>query len=516
MSYAVVKGSGYILVHAPDMVRSFGTTRMNENVNQIDSEYLQNIDEHLRSFEEVVAYPPNQVFIGNVKPEDLREYDFPWYTQSINAANRVGSLGEIMPQDEFFALLKISDVFDLVKLDKAFTILIKQKISKHPLITSDMVSRLKEGEDKANIEKFINEQKALPLYNDNKLIGCVKRAHELDDNLNARIITENLISKASSALAFLHLIENTTTDVKSIDYVIECSEQACGNEKQRGGGNFAKAIAEMVGAVNATGSDTRAFCAAPIHALVQAAALVKAGVYNNVVVVGGGAASKLGLNGKDHVMEGIPILEDVLGATAILVSKNDGVSPVIRTDLVGKHTVGTGSSPQAIITSLIVSPLDKAQLKVTDIDRYSVEMQNPDITRAAGAGDVPEANYKMIGALGIKRNEITHKEISGFIEKHGMPGWAPTQGHIQSGIPYIGHALKDFKNNVVERVMIVGKGSLFLARMTNQFDGISIIMEKNDGKVMCESVPGITEDVVKKMIAEAMRGFASQVLKNFE
>ncbi len=48
-----------------------------------------------------------------------------------------------------------------------------------------------------------------------------------------------------------------------VDYVIECSEEACGDMNQRGGGNFAKAIAEMVGFKNATGSDTRGFCAAP-------------------------------------------------------------------------------------------------------------------------------------------------------------------------------------------------------------------------------------------------------------
>ena len=31
--------------------------------------------------------------------------------------------------------------------------------------------------------------------------------------------------------------------------------------------------------------------------------------------------------------------------------------------------------------------------------------------------------------------------------------------------------------------MIVGKGSLFLGRMTNLFDGTSIVMEKNTGKL---------------------------------
>ena len=53
---------------------------------------------------------------------------------------------------------------------------------------------------------------------------------------------------------------------------------------QRGGGNFAKAAAEVAGLVSATGSDARGFCAGPSHALIEAAALVKSGAYKTVVV----------------------------------------------------------------------------------------------------------------------------------------------------------------------------------------------------------------------------------------
>ena len=60
------------------------------------------------------------------------------------------------------------------------------------------------------------------------------------------------------------------------------------------GGNFAKAICEVAGATGATGSDTRGFCAAPAHALINAAALVKAGVYKSVAIVAGGATDKAG------------------------------------------------------------------------------------------------------------------------------------------------------------------------------------------------------------------------------
>ncbi len=47
----------------------------------------------------------------------------------------------------------------------------------------------------------------------------------------------------------------------------------------------------MAGIQNATGSDTRGFCAGPTHALIPAAARVKAGVYTHVMVVAGGATA---------------------------------------------------------------------------------------------------------------------------------------------------------------------------------------------------------------------------------
>ena len=79
-------------------------------------------------------------------------------------------------------------------------------------------------------------------------------------------------------------LDKNNIDPADVDYVIECSEEACGDMNQRGGGNFAKAIAEEVHAINASGSDTRSFCAAPTHALIEAAALVKSGVSGRLFI----------------------------------------------------------------------------------------------------------------------------------------------------------------------------------------------------------------------------------------
>ena len=367
------------------------------------------------------------------------------------------------------------------------------------------------GETIEELERLISEEHAEGLFHENKLVGVVKRAHDVDVNLSAHTMLENIVAKASSVLSILHLLRVTGIDPAEVDYVIDCCEEACGDMNQRGGGNFAKAAAEVAGLTGATGSDVRGFCAGPSHALLDAASLVKAGTFKNVVVTAGGCTAKLGMNGKDHVKKGLPILEDCIGGFSVLISENDGVNPVIRTDVVGRHSVGTGSSPQAVISSLVTDPLEKAGLKITDVDKYAPELQNPDITKPAGAGDVPEANYKMIAALGVKRGDIQRADLANFVKQHGMTGWAPTQGHIPSGVPYVGACREEILAGDTQRAMIIGKGSLFLGRMTNLFDGISFLIEKNTGKA--EEGGSVSEEQIKSLIGEAMRDFADALLK---
>ena len=478
---SVLKGSSYVLIHAPDMLVHGGSTQVTERILNPTSDYLKELPKHLRSFDDAVKYLPNQVYIGNKTPADMTLAGETWYDKPLTEAERFGKFGEIMPQDEFYLLMQTCDVFDLVMLDKDFVSKTRPSFEKHPLIDETIIALVREGSDISDIENAVKNDNTEGLYNDGKLIGYVKKAHDIDTNLSAEIILENLISKASCSLSLLHLIKTTGIDKSEIDLVLDCSEEAVGDMNQRGGGNLAKASAESAGFENASGADIRAFCAAPVHAVIHAAALVSSGTYNNVVVAAGGSIAKLGMNAKDHVKKELPALEDVMGGFAALISKNDGVSPEILSDYTGKHNVGTGSSPQAVITALVTEPLDRMGLKIADIDKYSVEMQNPDITKPAGAGDVPQANYKMIAALGVKRGELERGDINDFTVKHGMPGWAPTQGHIPSGVPYLGFARDDIMSGSINRSMIVGKGSLFLGRMTNLFDGVSFILQKNSG-----------------------------------
>ncbi|MBS5957162.1 MAG: glycine reductase [Clostridiales bacterium] len=506
--YSVLKGASYILAHTPDMVIHNGTTQTTQRTIDPESEYLKNLDKSLRTYEECKAYLPNQTYIGNMTPQELAGYEQPWFLQKSEHTEREGKFGEIMPEDEFIGLIAICDVFDLVKLELDFANNVRSKLESHSLMNPALLKALEKGIALPEVLQLIQDTHAEPLYFEGKIVGCIKAAHDIDQSLSAHVIFENLVSKASCVLSLLHLISKTGVNAEEIDYVIECSEEACGDMNQRGGGNFAKAASEIAGLVNATGSDVRGFCAGPAHALLHAAALVKSGTFKHVVVAAGGSTAKLGMNGKDHVNKNMPILEDCVAGFAVLVSTNDGVSPEINSDIVGRHTVGTGSSPQNVISSLTAIPLEKVGLKLSDIDKYSVEMQNPDITKPARAGNVPEANYKMIGALAAMRKEIEKSQLADFVTDHGLVGWAPTQGHIPSGVPYLGFARQELMDKKLNRVMMIGKGSLFLGRMTNLFDGVSFILQQNSGAGEDESV---SEASVRKLIADSLKDFAKHL-----
>ncbi|MBR0093555.1 MAG: glycine reductase, partial [Lachnospiraceae bacterium] len=263
MANSIIKGTGYVLAQAPGMVVHNGTTQTTERVVNPDSEYLKKLPEHLRSYEDCVSYPPNQVYIGNLHPDDLSGFEFPYYDKKADKADRYGKYGEIMPEEEFLILCQTCDVFEVYMLDKAFVAAHRAAFEKNPIITEDIKARVVEGHELSEIEGFVNNEHAEGLYHDGKLVGCVKRAHDIDVNLSAEVMLENLVNKASGVLSVLYAVKNAGMDKNEIEYVIDCSEEACGDMNQRGGGNFAKAIAEIAGLANATGIDARGFCAGP-------------------------------------------------------------------------------------------------------------------------------------------------------------------------------------------------------------------------------------------------------------
>jgi betaine reductase len=148
---------------------------------------------------------------------------------------------------------------------------------------------------------------------------------------------------------------------------------------------------------------------------------------------------------------------------------------------VGRHKVSSGGSNAQILHDLVVQPLEAIGARLTDVDDYATELHNPEITEPQGSGDVAARNYRTIAALAARRKEITRDEIDSFVAERGMPGYAPTQGHIASAICYLPHALSRLTQGPADRVLLLAKGSLFLGRMSQRSDGMSVLLERNGG-----------------------------------
>ncbi|RMF86850.1 MAG: glycine reductase, partial [Nitrospinota bacterium] len=447
-----------------------------------DSSLLQTLQAHLRSYAAAVAYPPHQVFLGSLYPDELHHQAKPWF-QVQEGGERRGPHGEIMPEEEFYGWLKICDLFDLLWLEEEFSRQVGHRLKEHPYITQTDLERLGAGLPYSRIEAAVQgEGQARPLYlAGGRLIGCMHRAHEEDPTLEAGVLLENLACKATATMALRTLLGEEGIDPHTIGYVLNSGEEAVGDRYQRGGGNLAKAIAEMSGCLGASGVDIKGFCCGPLHALTIAGSLVRAQVFPQVAVVAGCSLAKLGMKFRGHLQHDQPVLEDVLAGMAVLVGEDDGYSPVIRFDSLGHHPVQAGSSQQAIYERLVAEPLQRLQMRFCDIDKYATELHNPEITEPAGSGNVPLLNYRVIGGLAALRQEITPADLPRFVERHGMPGFAPTQGHIASAVPFLGHAVDRMRQGKMERVFFLAKGSLFLGRMTQMADGCSFMLERNRG-----------------------------------
>lgn len=462
-----IEGVSYSLTHVPDLVR-YGSKPLREI--RARPALGRQLAEHLRDFSAATAYAPHQVYIGNIAPEQLNELPKPWYEKLIEGAPAKGSFGDLVDQVRFYAQLGGADRFELVMFDEQWFAehAVEHSSSRNPRLGSpaEIEARCAKG--------------ALALYCGDRLVGAFEPGHEEDANLVAEVLLENLAAKVTAAHSLRSVLDTQKIDRGEIDYVISCSEEAIGDRYNRGGGNLAKAIAEDSGCENASGSDVKAFCAGPMYALVHGASLIQAGVAKKVAVVAGGSLAKLGMKFESHLKKNMPVLEDVLGSFAAILAPARPGQPSIRLDSVAFHPVRAGASPQAMAESLAEKPLAKLGLQLTDVDRYGVELHNPEITVPSGSGDVPRTNYLTLAALAVMRGQIQKNQMEDFVRRRGMLGYAPTQGHIPSAIVYLGHAMENLRAGKIRQALLIAKGSLFLGRMTQLSDGCSFLVDRND------------------------------------
>jgi glycine/sarcosine/betaine reductase complex component C subunit beta len=436
----VVRAARFALAHVPDLVRAGSKPR--RELGRGGAGALATLTRHLRDYDAAVGYPPHQVMLGNLAPEALWDLPRPWYRTPMAGAKSEGPAGILVDQASFYGWLARAAPASLV---------------------SFATPPDRDGE---------------LLYSGGEAVGSIRSAHEADEALTPAVLLENFAAKVTGALALRRLLDEVGPD-EPVDYLLGCGEEAVGDRYQRGGGNLAKAIGELAGVRRAGGADVKAFCAGPVHALILAGALVQSGVSRRVVVVAGGSLAKLGMKLRGHLAAGYPILEDVLVGVAIDVVPDDRVSPRLCLEAAAVHRIGDGDAPHQLAAALTAAPLAARGLKLTDVDRYAVELHDPDITEPAGSGNVPANQYRIIAALAARAGDITRDAVPAFERAHGLPGFSPTQGHIASAIPYLPHAIVGLTTGTLRRVQLVAKGSLFLGRMTSMGDGASVLLERN-------------------------------------
>ncbi len=476
---AVLRGARFSLAHTPGLVQHGSKPSRELAKNPSLFPAVQSL---LRRYEDAAAYPPNRVLLGHLYPDALWDIHRPWHQASADPVPHSGPHGHLMLEEEFYALLKLNDPFDLLSLEGEFAQGLVPSLDAGVVMGDNVGALTGSAHPLSRIERIVADPSAgaLPLrLRDGRLVGCISSGHGEDASLTADVLLENLACKATAVAALRSLLHDEQLDPRSIDYVINCGEEAVGDRYQRGGGNLAKAVAEACGCENATGADVKAFCCGPVHGLVMAAALVNSGLYNNVAVVGGCSLAKLGMKFQSHLEANMPLLEDLLAGVAVMVSADDGIHPVLRLDSVGRHSVGAGSSQQAILGSLVSEPLSRLGLGFRDVDKYATELHNPEITEPAASGDVPGQNYRLIAGMATLAKQIGRDDIPQFVRQHGMPGYSPTQGHIASAVPFLAHAIEGIMAGRMQRAMFLAKGSLFLGRMTHMSDGMSFILERN-------------------------------------
>lgn len=159
MEFPVIKAAGYIMVHAPNIMMEHGTTITMEQIKNPDSSYLGIIDQFIRSFDQAVKYPPNQVYIGNLTPDELRELPRPWY-ENLSDGGREGKYGEIYPEEEFYGVLKIADSFQLVELEEEFARKIKTVLESKKLFSEKQLGLLDRASEASHIEELVESGKA--------------------------------------------------------------------------------------------------------------------------------------------------------------------------------------------------------------------------------------------------------------------------------------------------------------------------------------------------------------------
>ena len=87
MTFPAITAVANVLAHAPGLVR-YGSKPLRDIAHAPST--LDAIGARLRSYDDAVAYAPNQAFIGNLGPEALASIPRPWFHALDRSASSTG------------------------------------------------------------------------------------------------------------------------------------------------------------------------------------------------------------------------------------------------------------------------------------------------------------------------------------------------------------------------------------------------------------------------------------------
>ncbi len=131
----VIKSCYYALCHTPDLVR-YGSKPRRELA--FKPALGTKLVASLRDYHEVVSYPPNQTFIGNLTPDELAKLPRPWFKTPVDLRLKEykvrGPFGEILDQESFYGLLQWADVLQpsLFTVSKPVALRLRKRLLEHP------------------------------------------------------------------------------------------------------------------------------------------------------------------------------------------------------------------------------------------------------------------------------------------------------------------------------------------------------------------------------------------------
>ena len=102
----------------------------------------------------------------------------------------------MITQATLYGFMKLCDDFDLLTIDEPPTEQARAEFTGFDHRTDRI-----EGVEPAELRVIMGRSTGLPLYNEGRMAGFIRTAHEQDASLSAYVLFENLACKATAVLA---------------------------------------------------------------------------------------------------------------------------------------------------------------------------------------------------------------------------------------------------------------------------------------------------------------------------